>query len=101
MAAKKEFDIIPPGEQERKHGVEAATNTLNPGRPQTAERKQLGIRIPKADFEDLESLRMMWSLERNGRVMNDELTNVIHEFIQNYRAEIDKFRQTISSYDKR
>lgn len=102
MAAKKNFDIVPPGENEKEHGKIAATTTLNnPAKPQMGERRQLGIRISKADFEDLESLRMKWTLERKGIVMNDELSRVIHEYVQNHRAEIDEFRQTISSYDKR
>ncbi len=68
-------------------------NTTGAGRPKAEPKKQLMVRVPLTTFDDLETLRAMSIMEKDGWTINGQINEWLDEYLNERRADIDKFRK--------
>lgn len=60
------------------------------------DKKQIGVRVPIEDYEDLEVLKVMHKLQRDDWSINGIIAEQIHEVIEQNKAEIEAFKERLA-----
>lgn len=60
------------------------------------DKKQIGVRVPIEDYEDLEVLKIIHKLQRDEWSINGLIAEQVHEVIEQNRAEIEAFKERIA-----